>query len=161
IAWLNDRLSAAYTAALVLSAAPEGMVPDALSRQILDSIGARAVVMKTGNQRKLLAMTEIPPHVDHEIDVRDLPWSSAIFDRCDTLPSTDNDVILARAPAPAGAEYIEIIVDEVPLRHAMYSQSIEILKGSLLISGITAMLVFFALHYLFVRPLRRITANMI
>src|SRR5262249_23211893 len=31
---------------------------------------------------------------------------------------------------------------------------------SLLISGITATLVYLALHYLFVRPLRRLTANM-
>src|SRR5271165_2976252 len=39
--WLNDRLAAAYTAALVLDAAPE--VPDSLAHQILDSIGARGV----------------------------------------------------------------------------------------------------------------------
>src|SRR6476646_6967301 len=38
--WLNDRLSAAYTAALVLDAAPNG-VPDSVKRQVLDSIGAR------------------------------------------------------------------------------------------------------------------------
>ena len=31
---------------------------------------------------------------------------------------------------------------------------------SLLISGITAVLVYLALHYLFVRPMRRVTANM-
>jgi hypothetical protein len=31
VSWLSDRLSAAYTAALVLSASPEGMVPDTLS----------------------------------------------------------------------------------------------------------------------------------
>ena len=47
--WLNDRLSAAYTAALVLEAAPSGMVPDSLAKQILDSIGARAVAMKMGD----------------------------------------------------------------------------------------------------------------
>ena len=35
--WLNDRLSAAYTAALVLEAAPGGMVPEDVARQILDS----------------------------------------------------------------------------------------------------------------------------
>ena len=39
---LNDRLAAANTAALVLDAAPSGMVPDSLARQILTSIGARA-----------------------------------------------------------------------------------------------------------------------
>ena len=31
---------------------------------------------------------------------------------------------------------------------------------SLVISGITATLVYFALHYLLVRPMRRLTANM-
>ena len=31
---------------------------------------------------------------------------------------------------------------------------------SLLISGLTAVLVYLTLHYLFVRPMRRITANM-
>jgi len=40
--WLHDRLSAAYTAALVFEAAPGGMVPDSLGKAILDSIGARA-----------------------------------------------------------------------------------------------------------------------
>jgi hypothetical protein len=43
--WLTDRLAAAYTAALVLDAAPRGMVPESLARQILESIGARAVAM--------------------------------------------------------------------------------------------------------------------
>src|SRR5580700_10801524 len=55
--WLNDRLSAAYTAALVLEAAPDAMVPDSLARQVLDSIGARAVAMKMGTQRRLLAVS--------------------------------------------------------------------------------------------------------
>ena len=50
--WLRDKLSDAYTAALVLEATPE--VPDHLTRQVLDSIGARAVAMKMGSQRRLL-----------------------------------------------------------------------------------------------------------
>ena len=33
--WLNDRLAAAHTAALVLDAAPSGMVPESLAKQIL------------------------------------------------------------------------------------------------------------------------------
>src|ERR1700726_4312658 len=50
---LNDRLAAANTAALVLDAAPLGMVPDSLTRQILTSIGARAGAIKMGQQRRL------------------------------------------------------------------------------------------------------------
>jgi hypothetical protein len=159
--WLRDRLAAAYTAALVLDAAPDGMVPDTLARQILDSIGARAVAMKIGNQRRLLAVSEIPPSVDQEIDMRSVSWYRATIYAFDTLFSRDNEVIRAVGPAPMGGEFVEIVVDEVPLRRAMVRFSINILLISLLISGITAMLVFFYLNYMFVRPLRRITANMI
>jgi len=42
----------------------------------------------------------------------------------------------------------------------MLRYSGDILLISLLISGISATLVYLALHYLFVRPMRRITANM-
>src|ERR1700746_1706092 len=58
--WVSDRLAAAHTAALVLDAAPSGMVPESLAKQILNSIGARAVAMKMGNQRRLLAASEVP-----------------------------------------------------------------------------------------------------
>src|SRR3974390_2704278 len=51
VVWLKDRLPTAYTAALVLEAAPNGIVSDALAKQILDSIGARAVAMKMGSAR--------------------------------------------------------------------------------------------------------------
>ncbi|MDH8618371.1 hypothetical protein QIH36_27300, partial [Klebsiella pneumoniae] len=63
---LNDRLAAASTAALVLDAAPSGMVPDALARQILASIGARAVAIKSGSQRRLLAAADMPAKIDHD-----------------------------------------------------------------------------------------------
>src|SRR5262245_28296181 len=76
--WLNDRLAAAHTAALVLDAAPSGMVPESLARQILGSVGAHAVAMKMGTQRRLLAVSEMPPKINHEIDMRDVSWFRAI-----------------------------------------------------------------------------------
>ena len=63
-------------------------------------------------------------------------------------------------PAPMGGDFVEIVLDEAPLRQAMLRFSVNILLLSLVISGITATLVYFALHYLLVRPMRRITANM-
>src|SRR6516225_5088761 len=54
--WLSDRLSAAYTAALVFQTAPSGTVPETVARQILESIGAHAVALKTGQQRRLLGV---------------------------------------------------------------------------------------------------------
>ena len=77
---LNDRLAAANTAALVLDAAPSGMVPDSLARQILNSIGARAVAIKMGQQRRLLASADLPPAIDHDVDMRTMTVWSAIVE---------------------------------------------------------------------------------
>ena len=158
--WLNDRLAAAHTAALVLDAAPSGMVPESLARQILGSVGAHAVAMKMGSQRRLLAVSEMPPKINHQIDMRDVSWWSAIVDAFDTLLCSEGDAMRVVGPAPMGGDFVEIVIDESPLRQAMLRFSINILLLSLLISGITAMLVYLALHYLLVRPMRRITANM-
>src|ERR1700722_14899553 len=76
---LNGRLAAANTAALVLDAAPSGMVPESLARQILGSIDARAVAIKMGQQRRLLASAGLPWAIDHDVDMRSLTvWSSII-----------------------------------------------------------------------------------
>jgi signal transduction histidine kinase len=158
--WLNDRLAAAHTAALVLDAAPSGMVPESLARQILSSVGARAVAMKMGTQRRLLAVSDMPLEVQDEIDMRDMPWHRAVVDAFRTLLCGDDDAMRVVGPAPMGGDFLEIVMDEKPLRQAMIRFSTNILLISLLISGITAMLVYFALHYLLVRPMRRITANM-
>jgi len=161
--WLNDRLAAAHTAALVLDAAPSGMVPESLAKQILQSIGARAVAMKMGNQRRLLAATNVPSQVNQDIDMRNVSWWRAIEDAFEVLLLDQRaDVIRVVGPAPmAEGQFIEIVLDEAPLRRAMLTFSVNILLLSLVISGVTAMLVFLALHYLLVRPMGRLTANMI
>jgi len=158
--WLNDRLSAAYTAALVFETAPNGMVTDTVARQILESIRARAVAVKMGQQRRLLAASEVPPAISHVVDMRDMPWHRAIIDAFETLICVDSDVMRVVGPAPMG-EFVEIVLDEAPLRKAMVEFSIRILLLSLLISAITAALVYLALHVLLVRPMRRMTANMV
>jgi hypothetical protein len=161
--WLNDRLASAHTAALVLDAAPSGMVPESLAKQILQSIGARAVAMKMGNQRRLLAASDLPSTIENDIDMRDVSSWRAIMDAFEVLfLDQPNDVIRVVGPAPmAEGQFIEIILDEAPLRKAMLAFSVNILLLSLVISGVTAMLVFFALHYLLVRPMGRLTENMI
>ncbi len=161
--WLNDRLAAAHTAALVLDAAPSGMVPESLARQILASIGAHAVAVKMGNQRRLLAAANEPARVAQDIDMRSVRWWQAIMDAFDTLLFCQpGDTMRVIGPAPmAKGEFLEIVLDEAPLRAAMWTFSVNILLLSLVISAITATLVYLALHYLLVRPMRRITGSMI
>jgi signal transduction histidine kinase len=158
---LNDRLAAANTAALVLDAAPLGMVPDSLARQILTSIGARAVAIKMGQQRRLLASADLPAAIDHDIDMRTMTVWSAIVDTFEMMLETGNQAIRVVGPAPGGAQFIEVVIDELPLRQATYRFSRNLLLVSLLIAALTAALVYLVLHYLFVRPMRRLTASMV
>src|SRR5581483_238950 len=146
--WLTDRLAAAYTAALVLDAAPDGMVPDALAKKILDSVGARTVAMKMGNKRLLLAVSDMPPPVDLTVDMRSVAWLRAAIDAFEILVRPTHGVMRVVGRGPEGGEYIEIVLDEPPLRNAMLQFSENILFLSLVISGITAVLVYLALHYM-------------
>jgi signal transduction histidine kinase len=160
VTWLKDRLQTGYTAALVLEAAPNGMVSDSLAKQILDSIGARAVAMKMGERRRMLAIDDMPPAVDDVFDMRNVSSFQATVDAFKMMLNRRPYVMRVVGPAPMGGEYIELIMNEAALRKAMLRYSADILLLSLLISGITAALVYLALHYMFVRPMRRVTANM-
>ena len=160
VVWLKDRLATGYTAALVLEAAPNGMVPDSLAKQILDSIGARGLAMKMGERRRMLAIDDMPPKIDDVFDMREVSWFDAIVDPFKMMLNRRPYVMRVVGQAPMGGEYIELIMNEAPLRSAMLRYSADILLLSLMISVITAALVYLALHYMFVRPMRRITANM-
>lgn len=171
VQWLENKLAAASTAALVFDAAPE--VPEGLSRQLLASIDARTLAMKTGQldvktgqmerqQRRLLATTpQLPSEVLQDIDVRDVRPLRSIVEALRTLlVAKDSDLLRAVGPAPMGGQFIEIVIPEGPLRKAMWTHSQNIVLLSVAITAISAALVYFALHYLFVRPLYRITENM-
>ena len=160
--WLKDHLEVAKTAALVLEAAPNGMVPDPLAKRILDSIGARAVAMKMGERHLMLQPSDVSlPPIDDVFDMRDINTFTAVFDAFKTMLSNKYIVMRVVGDAPMGGEYIDLVMNEQPLRKAMLRYSVDILLISLLISCITAALVYLALHYMFVRPMRRVTANMV
>ncbi len=86
-------------------------------------------------------------------------WS-AIVDSFEMMLESGNQAIRVIGPAPGGAQFIETVVDELPLRQAMYRFSRNLLLVSLGIAVLTAALVYLALHFLFVRPMRRLTSNL-
>jgi signal transduction histidine kinase len=170
--WLADRLAVARTVAIVLDAKIEepgaARVPDTFKlpenvvQQVLDSLGAKTVAVKMGNQRKLLAVNDMPHEIHHDIDLREPSAMHAIWEALNTLfLRSDTDVMRVVGQGPPGTDFIEIVVDEGPLRAKMFAFSRNILLLSLLISAITATLVYLSLHYLFVRPLNRLTTNMV
>ena len=61
----------------------------------------------------------------------------SIVDAFMLMLDNKKDVMRVVGPAPMGGDYIEIIMDEPPLRKAMLRYSVDLLLISLLISGIT------------------------
>lgn len=159
--WLSDRLAAARTAALVLDAAPDGMIPPQLTQELLRSVGAITVALKRDDTRRLLASSDMPPEVDHHADVRDVgPWQ-AVAEAFDTLVSRDGRIIRAVGTPPRGDGFVEIVFNETPLRKAMLRFTGNLLLVSAVIAALTGALVYLGLAWMFVRPMRRLTQRMI
>jgi signal transduction histidine kinase len=77
------------------------------------------------------------------------------------LLSEGNRVLRILGPAGANeADTAEVLLDEAPLRAELWDFGLRILELSLVLSLITAALVYLSLHWLLVRPMRRITASM-
>ena len=167
--WLNDRLTAAQIAALVLDAAPaEGLSRD-LEDDLLRGVGAMTVAVRGGGTRRLLAVADMPREVGRVIDLREQGLISGIRAAFTTLVRPSDQpmrVVGAGMDAPAGmravapVDFVEIVIDEAPLRAALYTFSRNILILSLIISVITAGLVYLALQWVIVRPVRRLTDSL-
>jgi signal transduction histidine kinase len=158
--WLNDRAAAAYSAVHVLDALAGGTVAADPGQRLLNSIGAQAVAVKMGDQRRLFAISNVPPPIDHDIDIRSVSWLRGIVDAVGDLLGSSNGVVRVVGPAPLGGQYLEIILDQQSLHKALLQFSTNVLIVSLIICGITLSLLYLALHHLFVQPMHRITVSM-
>ncbi len=167
--WLNDRLTAAQIAALVLDAAPADGLSRDLEDDLLRGVGAMTVAVRGGGTRRLLAVADMPREVGRVIDLREQGLISGISAAFTTLIRPSDQpmrVVGAGMDAPAGmravapVDFVEIVIDEAPLRAALLTFSRNILILSLIISVITAGLVYLALQWVIVRPVRRLTDNL-
>lgn len=158
--WLRNRLSAAYTAALVLDAAPESMVPHELSLQLLESVGARIIVLSKHGTKRILAASDLPEAVDDVYDFR-TPAFLPLPEAFTTLTAPPGRVITVLGEAPKGSESIAITMDEAPLTRAMRNYSLRLLAVTLFMSAIVATLATIATQFMVLRPVRRLTDNLI
>ena len=162
LTWLEQRLAAAQIASLALEARPDNMVSPALREELLKNAQVYAVALHRDEARRLVLSEEMPPTVDTSFDLRGAMAMTLIMDAFETLLAGDGRVVLVTGNPRFGAgESIEIVFDETPLRYAMLDYGRNIFLLSLVISIITAGLVFTALHFVLVRPMRRITGNMV
>jgi signal transduction histidine kinase len=173
ITWLTDRLTGAQLAALAADAGPGGVVPDQLRMELLRTAQVRAVALKRNNERRLVLSPDSATPIDATYDFRASArargvWNelglrlSLIWDALSVFVARDGRVIrVIGEPGMGAGDFIEVVLPEAPLRAAMVRYGLNVLGLSVIISVITAALVYFALNGLLVQPMTRITRNML
>jgi signal transduction histidine kinase len=104
---------------------------------------------------------DTPEEVD-TYDLRDASWAELIGDALMVYVVPDNRVIrVVGEPGFNPGETVDVVMEEGPLKAAMMKYGFDILGLSILISIITATLVFLALDWLLVKPMTQLTRNMV
>ena len=156
--WLADRVRAAELASLAVEAAPDQMVTDALSAQLLEGAGVLSVALRKNGVRRLLLAgppMDRPPRV---IDLTSQRTERRLIAPLETLLRGRPGMLRVRdEPRFRDGDFIEIVVAEAPLRAGLWSDLLRVLAITAFISAVTGGLVYLSLTYFLVRPMRRIT----
>lgn len=173
VTWLRDRLTAAHLASLAVEGVPGGAVPNSLRQELLQTANVRAVALKRDNERRLVLAADGPIDVHDTYDFRSSARGSGIMSELQlrmrligqaiaVFWGAKDRVIRVIGETPKGrGDFVEVVLPEAPLKTAMIRYGLNVLGLSIIISIITAALVYFALNNLFVQPMTRITRNIL
>ncbi|MAZ02064.1 MAG: histidine kinase [Sneathiella sp.] len=160
--YLVKKTEFAHLATLSLLASPDNMVSDELREELLFRVGARSVVLHGANSRLLILNEKMPHSIDAEFNLADQNPALLIEHAIMSLMVGPDRIIRIISPIENEPNSsLEVVIDEAPLIDAMYDYAWNIFWLSLIISTLTAVLVYLALHWLMVRPMRRLSESMI
>ncbi len=157
--WLMDRLTTAGVAASVLT--ETNTIAPRLQEELLRTTGAVAISLDQGTRRTLIAMSDVSGEVHFVIDMAEVTPMSAIVSSFEILTYRGNGLLRVIGKGQMGhTERVDVVLPIDILQKDMLAFSGRILALSLVISIITASLVYISLRALFIRPLRRLTQSM-
>ncbi|MFN3075342.1 MAG: sensor histidine kinase [Alphaproteobacteria bacterium] len=160
VTYLETRLNEAHLAVTALHATPGGLVDPELQRRLLRHAQLLSVAVKLPGAYKVLLGPDMPPDVDVFYDLRESDYVTLVADAFETLLGSRNRVLAVAGPAPKDRTVsVEAFLNEAPLRTEMIAFSRRILNLSIFISVVTAALVYLALQWLLVVPMRRLVLN--
>jgi signal transduction histidine kinase len=159
--WLMERLAAAQIASLAVEAAPSNLVPDVLRNQLLRKAQVYGVAVRRGEARRLVLQNDAPGMVDAHYDLQNASWVILIRDALKVFVSSPDRLIRVIGRPDISDDVIEVVMTEAPLQTAVYRFGLNILVLSIIISVFTATLVWLTLNAVLIRPVLRLTDNMV
>lgn len=157
--YMTNHLERAQIASLALLA--DDMIEPALEAELLENAGVYNVVLRRDEMRQLVLASDMPLPVTRTFDIRDPAPGVLIRDAMARLLNSEAEVIrVIGNPVQDAGLLIEVTMPSEPLREAMLDYGIRILVLSAVISAVTAMLLFFAVRQLMVKPIKGVVAAM-
>ena len=158
--YLLSRLERAQIASLALLASDDEITAD-LEAELLANAGVFNVVLRRDEVRQLVLSSPIPLPVEQTYDLRfSGPLGSVHDAMMDLLQPQSRVIRVIGEPVQAGGSLIEVTLETGPMRREMLEYGARVLLVSAAFSALTALLLFFAVWRLLLRPIRRVVAHM-
>jgi signal transduction histidine kinase len=159
--YLEQLIESGTLAALALDATPDNMVTEEVKRSLLNHARVDAVVLVEPNKPKR-ALMNIEPRADMpNFNLMDRGALGLIWDALSSMAQDGSRYIRVGGESMhLPKAMVWIVVDELPMRIAMYAYSTRILILSVIISVFTAVLLYLALRWLVIRPLQDLSSDM-
>ncbi|GAB3128726.1 sensor histidine kinase [Novispirillum itersonii] len=162
LTYLQTVLADAHLALMAVEATPDGMVDMDLQRRLLANAGTLGMMAWRPDRPKLVLGPDMPPDSDVRYDIRQVMFFPLIADAFSALTRREQRIISVIGPSPKDPSVIvEALLYEQPMIVEMRDYGWRILALSAFISTVAAALVCISLHWLLVRPLRRLSTAML
>ncbi len=159
-AWLRERINLAQIAAIALEVSPDLNITDTLEYDLLENAQVQRVAIQREGERILLL--EDPNAANDDVLVLYDYTRASAFQRfrwaLETFFAPRGRVlrVLSRPRFESG-EFVEIVLNEAPLKEAVNRFAERFARVSMLILMAAGALIYFALSAAFVRPMRDLT----
>jgi signal transduction histidine kinase/uncharacterized membrane protein YdjX (TVP38/TMEM64 family) len=159
--WLKGRVHDAELASLAVKAAPAGVVSNRMEGELLIGAGVKSVAVSTEGVRRLLLQGPYLTRTPELVDLRQQNFADWLTAPFDTLARAEPRTlrVVDRLQFSEG-DFIEILVDEAPLKSDLTAYLLRVLGVSAIVSVIAGVLVYLTLNAFLVRPMQRITRAM-
>ena len=159
--YLQNQLELSQQAALAILGVPgDRSPPEALEAQLLANAQVLTIALRRAEVREMALRVEDPPRISQTYDLTTASWLQLSRAALRVFIVPRNRVIMVVGQARQSNNVIEITMWEAPLRTAMVDYAIRILYTSLAIAIGVAVLMYLAVRWFIVRPVRRVVANM-
>ncbi|MEM9432347.1 MAG: HAMP domain-containing sensor histidine kinase [Pseudomonadota bacterium] len=159
--YLLARVEKAQIASLSVLASERSVVSANLARELLDNAGVYNVRLARDSVSNLVLSSPIPGPITTTVDLRDAGPIYLIQGAFEQLAMPADGVIrVLGVPTMAAGSLIDVTMPQAPLVEAMIDYGLRILALSIVISVISAALLFLAVRSFMVRPIKRVVEYM-